>query len=706
MKLIDSHSLLTSISIIEMEVSGIGAEGAEGAATALVEEPVAARPPAPPGMGDGAGARGGEAVGRPGAGDIPSSGDVEDKGTDSSFQGTAGDGSDSPAAAVAELFVTARQQAVIDGQDDEYWDDDDDYYDGGYEDAAEAMYYDVGASAQPNQDFTKQLASAAATATASRPTHARAATATVAKSAGAAREAQSGTGSGASTTAVREKDSGAGASGMAAPGTGARAAYRSQPAKHAFAKYEAKINLGMLGDGGGRGGGGGPGRRVGAHNDMKRIARDDGAKASRHTGRDDRATTEQVMDPRTRLILFKLLNSGFIQEINGCISTGKEANVYYAVRPDGAGVAVKIFKTSILVFKDRDRYVSGEHRFRTGYSRSNPRKMVRVWAEKEMRNLKRLNTAGIPCPEPLLVRANVLAMDFVGRDGWPAPRLKDASLSSGQVSSAYSQVVDIMRRMFQVCRLVHADLSEYNMLWQKGRIVVIDVSQSVESDHPRAMDFLRMDCQNVTDFFARKKLATMLPRELFDFVTHTNLATRADEEAYLAEMSARAKVRPKRATAEDEVSHAVFMQSYIPRSLADIRDHELEGDKMAAGETDGVMYEALSSMLPTGGAASGGAGGADGDGHGADAPTPTGAGDAEMADGDGDAADDAAASGSGEEEGDRDAPGAAAFTRKGKTQEERKAHKAAVRAAAAERRKHKLPKSVKKGKMKANKKKR
>ena len=39
----------------------------------------------------------------------------------------------------------------------------------------------------------------------------------------------------------------------------------------------------------------------------------------------------QVMDPRTRMILFKLLNQGFFSQINGCLSTGKEANVYYAV---------------------------------------------------------------------------------------------------------------------------------------------------------------------------------------------------------------------------------------------------------------------------------------------------------------------------------------------------------------------------------------
>lgn len=69
----------------------------------------------------------------------------------------------------------------------------------------------------------------------------------------------------------------------------------------------------------------------------------------------DRATTEQVLDPRTRMILYKLLNKGVIQEIHGCVSTGKEANVYHAILDTGEEVAVKIYKTSILVFKDRDK---------------------------------------------------------------------------------------------------------------------------------------------------------------------------------------------------------------------------------------------------------------------------------------------------------------------------------------------------------------
>lgn len=93
--------------------------------------------------------------------------------------------------------------------------------------------------------------------------------------------------------------------------------------------------------------------------------------------------------------------------------------MYHGVTEDGVGRAIKVYKTSILTFKDRDRYVTGEYRFRHGYCRHNPRKMVKLWAEKEMRNLKRLWQARIPCPEPLVLRLHVLVMSFLGdKDGW------------------------------------------------------------------------------------------------------------------------------------------------------------------------------------------------------------------------------------------------------------------------------------------------
>lgn len=65
---------------------------------------------------------------------------------------------------------------------------------------------------------------------------------------------------------------------------------------------------------------------------------------SRYRGKDksDRATAEQVMDPRTRMILFKMISRSVITEVNGCISTGKEANVYHATAKDGSDRAIKV----------------------------------------------------------------------------------------------------------------------------------------------------------------------------------------------------------------------------------------------------------------------------------------------------------------------------------------------------------------------------
>lgn len=62
------------------------------------------------------------------------------------------------------------------------------------------------------------------------------------------------------------------------------------------------------------------------------------------------------------MMLFKLLHKEVFKTVEGCISTGKEANVYHAITKDNKSLAVKIYKTSILKFKDRDRYVTGEFR--------------------------------------------------------------------------------------------------------------------------------------------------------------------------------------------------------------------------------------------------------------------------------------------------------------------------------------------------------
>lgn len=73
--------------------------------------------------------------------------------------------------------------------------------------------------------------------------------------------------------------------------------------------------------------------------------------------------------------------------------------------------------------------------------------------------------------------------------------------------------------MYNKCKLVHADLSEYNLLYLNSHVYVIDVSQSVEHDHPHALDFLRKDCANIKEFFSKKAVATLSVKQLFDFIT-------------------------------------------------------------------------------------------------------------------------------------------------------------------------------------------
>ncbi|KAG7133216.1 Serine/threonine-protein kinase RIO1 like [Verticillium longisporum] len=290
----------------------------------------------------------------------------------------------------------------------------------------------------------------------------------------------------------------------------------------------------------------------------------------------DRATTEQVLDQRTRMILLQLINRGVVSEVHGTISTGKEANVYHAVlHPDDGPTlqrAIKVYKTSIMVFKDRERYIAGEHRFQKGFDKSSNRSIVKLWAEKEFRNMRRIHAAGIPCPEPISLKLHVLAMSFLGdKRGWAFPRLRDANL-------------------------VGEDLDQYNILYNDNTLYIIDVSQSVEPDHPRASEFLRMDIKNVGDFFRRKGVDTLTDRAIFHFVTATQGPT---EEPGLEESIEKLyetrdpEADDEAAAADVEVDNAVFRSQYIPQTLQQVYDIEKDAKQIEQGKGDSLVYKNL-----------------------------------------------------------------------------------------------------------------
>lgn len=292
----------------------------------------------------------------------------------------------------------------------------------------------------------------------------------------------------------------------------------STPIDKSLRKFENKINLSKLNV------------TDSVINKVTVKLRQKEAESYRIKDKADRATVEQVLDPRTRMILFKLLHKEHISEIHGCISTGKEANVYYASTPSGESRAIKIYKTSILMFKDRDKYVTGEFRFRRGYCKGNPRKMVKTWAEKEMRNLSR---------------------------------------------------------------------------YHGGDVYIIDVSQSVEHDHPHALEFLRKDCANVNDFFFKHAVAVMTVKELFEFVTDPSI-TVENIDAYLEKAMEIASQRTmEEKTSQDHVDEEVFKQAYIPRTLNEVKNYErdvdimmrLKEEDMALNtQQDNILYQTVTGL--------------------------------------------------------------------------------------------------------------
>lgn len=54
-----------------------------------------------------------------------------------------------------------------------------------------------------------------------------------------------------------------------------------------------------------------------------------------------------------------------------------------------------------------------------------------------------------------------------------------------------------MKKLYESANLIHADLSEYNILWHNNHCYFIDVSQAVEPRHENAFFFLFRDCNNI-----------------------------------------------------------------------------------------------------------------------------------------------------------------------------------------------------------------
>jgi RIO kinase 1 len=225
---------------------------------------------------------------------------------------------------------------------------------------------------------------------------------------------------------------------------------------------------------------------------------------------------EEVFDRSTLMTIYDFMNKGKIDEIYGVVNAGKEARIYWGKDRDGRELAIKIYLTVSAEFKKGMLpYIRGDPRF--AHVRKDTRSLIYAWAQKEFKNLQRAMDAGVRVPEPIAVSKNVLIMSFIGKNGVSALLLKEVSLKNPR--QVYRRLLTYVKKLYKKAKLVHADLSEYNIMIWKNAPVLFDVSQSVTLEHPMADQFLRRDLENLYKYFKKLDVDVLSVEEMHRRIT-------------------------------------------------------------------------------------------------------------------------------------------------------------------------------------------
>src|SRR5512136_1250356 len=189
------------------------------------------------------------------------------------------------------------------------------------------------------------------------------------------------------------------------------------------------------------------------------------------------------------LALMTLTRNGTISALGSKIGEGKESVVYEAL---GLGpVAIKFHRVGQRSFSsarlNRDYMPEEGHCPWLIASRRS--------AEREFLALTTLHPK-VSVPLPIAQNRHTVVMSLIN-----GPNLNHCRLEEPQ------QILDEILVYAGIAYrkgVIHADLSEYNILMEEGRSVIIDWPQWVETSHPNARSILERDIDNILTFFKRK----------------------------------------------------------------------------------------------------------------------------------------------------------------------------------------------------------
>ncbi len=220
----------------------------------------------------------------------------------------------------------------------------------------------------------------------------------------------------------------------------------------------------------------------------------------------------EVLDKSTMMIMYNMINSHIISYVNGIVKAGKESVLFWAVDENQNDIALKVYLVTTTSFKKRAPYILGDPRF--SKIKHGTRNLVNLWARKEFSNLKRCSQSGISAVKPIYISKNVLAMEFVGKNGIPTNTLLESQVNKND----YDEAILILSSLFKDANLVHGDFSEYNIFKTDKGLMVFDLGSAVDIQHPNSMEFLKRDINNITKFFAKRGLTVQNPIDVYDKV--------------------------------------------------------------------------------------------------------------------------------------------------------------------------------------------
>ena len=79
-------------------------------------------------------------------------------------------------------------------------------------------------------------------------------------------------------------------------------------------------------------------------------------------------------------------------------------------------------------------------------------------------------------------------------------KIKDVSYDQ------FKSIIEQIKNLYVKTKLVHADLSEYNIFYYNQNIIIFDMAQSVLTSHPLAETLLERDIKNIITFFQKRKI--------------------------------------------------------------------------------------------------------------------------------------------------------------------------------------------------------